>query len=373
MSVLNGLRLLHFPLIGLLAVVGASSALPGAAIQQIPTQSITNAEHTITNFGKRPGAVNSQVHIFPTINGYQTLPAVVRNRNNFYGVDPKKLAEAAANEPATTPPPPFPAPGKWNPLQLVTNGGFCGAAGCNYTGVASMGQENIYLNCAAHNDSCWGDGTAGNITGIQHYLSTSPLFKIMNQYVGSTAPNRYPLQQQWWAAYSLNQAPWNASKPVLLDSTAQAIALAASNGWGSGGTGGGYGHEFHIFVPPGTDACFDASYTACYSPDHGSTFYFCGYHGSFDSGGQHYLYSVEPYDNVGGCIASGMSANGAQISVLSHELAETITDPDPNWQWNTPKEVYGEIGDACAWHIYHVTLKSSPLITTNVQLEYSNV
>jgi len=43
---------------------------------------------------------------------------------------------------------------------------------------------------------------------------------------------------------------------------------------------------------------------------------------------------------------SDIVVDGA-ISVLSHELSETVTDPDPNSAWTDP--TYGEIGDACAW------------------------
>jgi hypothetical protein len=51
----------------------------------------------------------------------------------------------------------------------------------------------------------------------------------------------------------------------------------------------------------------------------------------------HVLFSVEPYQNVPGCSVGTPSPNGvvvdSQASVLSHEMFETITDPDGTAWW----------------------------------------
>ena len=38
----------------------------------------------------------------------------------------------------------------------------------------------------------------------------------------------------------------------------------------------GYGHIYHVFIPPGQDGCFDATFTVCASN------VFCAYHSSVD-------------------------------------------------------------------------------------------
>jgi len=69
----------------------------------------------------------------------------------------------------------------------------------------------------------------------------------------------------------------------------------------------------------------------------------------------HVLYSAEPYQNVPGCQDTGATPNGALAdstnSVLSHELFETITDPDGDaWINVTDNGMYGEeIGDECSF------------------------
>ncbi len=59
---------------------------------------------------------------------------------------------------------------------------------------------------------------------------------------------------------------------------------------------------YHVFLPPGTDECFDNTYSVCYSPDHLTTWFFCAYHGFVDFPDiGHVIYSVEPYQNNSGC------------------------------------------------------------------------
>jgi hypothetical protein len=147
-------------------------------------------------------------------------------------------------------------------------------------------------------------------------------------------------------------------------------------------TGTGYGHIYHIFLPKGVDTCFDLS-NVCYSPDNPSSFFFCAYHGSvtFSDIG-HVVYTVEPFQNVGGCRVSTPAPNGqladSTNSVLSHELFEAITDPDLNaWFNQTSLDLAGfEIGDECQ-PLSNSTGALDPTFLINgkkyeVQTEYSN-
>jgi hypothetical protein len=361
--------------------VCAEDAGPAMPVRGISQQSFSAALRAITVNGTRLGAENSRVHILPTPTAGSTLPATVRNRTNFSGFNPAPekispiltapvpgisilpndihgaLPSAAAAVAA------FPTPGEWNPANLLNFGGTSG----NIFGLVSAKQVNIYLNCPAHDDSCWGDGK-GSTTTFQSNLANSNFITIVNQYVGATSRSRYPLSSPFSLDTTLPMVPWNSATPLLLDSAAQAIAFATA----TANKGYGYGFLYHIFVPPGTDVCFDSS-IVCYSPDNPDNFFFCGYHGSFDNSGHHILYTDEPWGVP--CAFPGQSATDAQVTTLSHETFEAITDPDPNNQWNSPVSL-GEIGDVCRvnpfsplFGIYSVSLGYQ---NYNIQLEYSN-
>jgi hypothetical protein len=99
----------------------------------------------------------------------------------------------------------------------------------------------------------------------------------------------------------------------------------------------------------------------------------------------HVLVSVEPFQNVPGCAEPAPNPNGALVdstnNTLSHELIESITDPDPNlgpptktsgWVAASSLVSFGhEIEDLC------VILTSDPAVMLNgrkyqLQSEYSN-
>jgi hypothetical protein len=191
--------------------------------------------------------------------------------------------------------------------------------------------NNVYVNCAA---SCWGTPST-----FLSRLEVSNFIHVTDEYVGATSNNRYTVG----TATSITAAlPAKLSTSNIL----QLVHTAAR------AHGSGYDHVYHIFLRSGVDVCTSAN--VCYSPDNASTFVFCAYHGSvnFQDIG-HVLYSVEPYQNVGGCSVAQPSANGPLVdstsSTLSHELIETITDPDGNaWFAQGSLVEYGaEIGDIC--------------------------
>jgi len=144
------------------------------------------------------------------------------------------------------------------------------------------------------------------------------------------------------------------------------------------GGGGGNNRMYSIFLPQDQNLCFDNS-NLCYCPDNncnGGSFVFCAFHGSFDSTDAvgapiHVIFQAMPYQDVPGCqVANG--PNGSHIdstnNVLSHEIFETITDPDLNaWFRDTDG---AEIGDICAWNLINPILLNGTSYA--IQKEYSN-
>jgi|GEM_PF-1202746 len=186
--------------------------------------------------------------------------------------------------------------------------------------------------------ACWGDPAS-----FLNDFGASGLAGITDQYVGSHANDRYVLGDEFALGYTPPAVP-------LTDHDIRAIVHAAA--LLSGETG--YGHIFHVFLPPGQDECFTSAATTCYSPDKPNSFAFCAYHNSVtftDIG--HVLYTVEPFQNVDGCQVRPGTPNGQLIdstnSTLSHELTETITDPDGDAWFNFSAVILAgeEIGDEC--------------------------
>jgi hypothetical protein len=190
--------------------------------------------------------------------------------------------------------------------------------------------------------SCW-----GNPEGFLRDLNASEFIHITDQYVGATANNRYPV-----AAHKLISYTATPKTQPLTDN--DMIAVVHSVAMATGQTG--YAHIYHVFLPPGQDECFTATDGVCYSPDVPATFIFCGYHSSVDfSDIGHVLYSVEPFQNVGGCAVRPGTPNGQLVdstnNTLSHEQFETITDPDGTAWFNFTAVAlqFAEIGDECSF------------------------
>jgi len=103
---------------------------------------------------------------------------------------------------------------------------------------------------------------------------------------------------------------------------------------------------------------------------------FCAYHGTMTLSGVTFTYQVMPdLTGVSGC-GTGTSAQNT-TAVLSHELVETITDPDvgfatvygPPLAWYDPSN--GEIGDICNGQ--HGTFVGTDGLTYTTQTQWSNV
>src|SRR5262249_55168161 len=77
-----------------------------------------------------------------------------------------------------------------------------------------------------------------------------------------------------------------------------------------------------------------------------STNDFAGYHNAFtDQAGATVYYAVIPYP-TGNVSSRSLTAFQQDTLVLSHEIAEAVTDPDTRTGWFDPRQ--GEIGDIAA-------------------------
>lgn len=239
--------------------------------------------------------------------------------------------------------------------------------------VESAQSHPVYMLPNGHCDisTCW-----GNPEGFLRDLARSQFIHLVDQYTGRTDDDRYTLGRRAKVSFTPSSTP-------LTDNDIVAVVHAVASRTGETG----YGHIYHVFLPQGTDECFDNTFTVCYSPDNFNTWFFCAYHGSADTDLGHLVYSVEPYQNVNGCNDPPTTPNGQLVDstndVLSHELFETISDPDGTGWWNSTPSVIGvegeEIGDECVF----ITAPPPPIYGDPsvftigrhlyaVQLEYSN-
>ena len=244
--------------------------------------------------------------------------------------------------------------------------------------VESWKAHPIYIN---NPPSVW-----GNVAGFLNDLGSSNMVHLMDQYTDAFQSHRYTLGTQYGTVgypISTPGIPTATSHTLLV----QDIVNLAYAGGSAGGTG--YGHIYHIFIPPGVDMCLvSPNATQCYSPDNPSTWIFCAFHGSIDFPDiGHVLVSVEPYQNVNGCSVPPGTPNGqladSTDNALSHESFEAISDPDGDAWWvHAGTALNGaEIGDSCTrfayfsqfknyyWDYGVVNLSGQPY---TIQPEYSN-
>jgi hypothetical protein len=222
----------------------------------------------------------------------------------------------------------------------------------------------IFINCSPAGGSCW-----GNPAVFLSNLGASKLIHLVDQYVGSIASNRYTVGISFTASVTI--FPGTSGVPTLSENDILALVHSAAKVAGTG-----YGHVYHVFIPRGVDTCMDEG--PCYSPDNPATFVFCAYHFTvhFSDIGSVY-YTVQPYQDVAGCTVPQPSPNGALIdstsSTLSHELFESITDPDIHTGFralNSGAVLGSEIGDLCGGVLFGIFPLNGK--EYEIQLEYSN-
>lgn len=243
----------------------------------------------------------------------------------------------------------------------------------------SMRSHAIFVNLASSTHcsrvaTCWGDPI-----GFLRDLGRSDMIHIVDQYTGSSADDRYTVSRRGLMVnYPLSSNPYTDNDMLAIVHAAVTAHELPT----------GYDNEYHVFLVPGQDECFDSTYSVCYSPDKPSSWIFCAYHGSADfTDIGHVLYSVEPFQDVNpGCGSRPNGPNGqladSTNNVLSHETFETITDPDGTaWTNTLDNGLFGqEIGDECSFLIFptptsvyfdpsDVTLNGKKYI---IQPEYDN-
>jgi hypothetical protein len=226
------------------------------------------------------------------------------------------------------------------------------------------GTGQVLKTTTTHDIYVDGTETNGSNPGVflLHWRQ-SQLVHVLDQYVGSTANNRY-----------IGGTPAGLEYPIYTtlgdNDLVQMVHTSAA------AFGAGYGHIYNIFLPQGVDFCEGSS---CYSPDNPATFAFCAFHGSIDfTDLGHVLFTLEPYMDVPGCQVPQPSPNGSLVdstaNVLSHETSETITDPDGDaWLALSSLTEYGyEIGDVCETPTFQSPVTNLNGVSYEVQFEYSN-
>lgn len=235
--------------------------------------------------------------------------------------------------------------------------------------ITSWKQWNVYLGCGSSDQTCW-----GNPQQFITDLNGSRFIHLLDQYVGSTKLKRYPLSNTFIA--NGIPVPTFFSQADTFSWLLAAVNTAASIPGNSAASVTGPGNVYHLYFVAGTDVCADPANTECYSPDHGATFVFCGYHSWVDFGFPYnkVYFTVEPYQAVSGCFGPTADVTSATANTLSHEIFEAISDPDLDaWYGNNSSPLYNvgeEIGDQCSWtHLFPQKLGKNTYVTQN---EYSN-
>lgn len=202
--------------------------------------------------------------------------------------------------------------------------------------ITAAASFNIYVNCKTGGESCWGDPE-----GFQKNLTGSRFVELLKQYTGA-ASGAYT----FGGAFSVT---YHTYTHLLYRNDLLTILHAALV---QNDKRAGYSAIYHIFLPKGTDTCFDRSHS-CYSPNHPHTNRFCAYHESVafsDVPGHIVIVSIEPYQKVGFCqsrASAGASAlTNSTASTLAHETFESITDPGPAFAWFNFTFDY-EVADLC--------------------------
>jgi hypothetical protein len=200
-------------------------------------------------------------------------------------------------------------------------------------------------------------------------LGSSAFVHVLDQYVHNHANSRYILGRSVFVKY--------AAYTALADNDILSILHSAERATGANG----YGSIYNVFLPQNVDVCFTGM-AKCSSSMSSPAPVFCAYHGSVDypDAAGHVLFTVEPWQDPNFCgeplpyDGSLDTPNGlfqdSTDSTLSHELMETMSDPDPPNSWVAANAgVQGEMGDLCAFIPAKITNSGH---VDWIQREYSN-
>jgi hypothetical protein len=204
-------------------------------------------------------------------------------------------------------------------------------------------------------------GTNGNVFSVAQefyqQLGTNPKAFISYHVTAGTAVNAtdaYPAQGgvsgcTAETGFGLTACVTDGALQTEVASVLSAHSLTANDS-----------HIYMVFFPPNVQTCFgpgSPTTVGCSYSGSGSNGQYCGYHSSSFPGGNTALYANEPYVPLNGCWgfeAPNSAEADAEISIISHEANETITDYANAWR----DAVGYEDGDECAY-TYGVPLGGS--------------
>lgn len=116
----------------------------------------------------------------------------------------------------------------------------------------------------------------------------------------------------------------------------------------------GLGAIYFVFTPHEVNSCSgeESGVAAC------NTNVYCAYHSAFlvEPGEQIVVYANMPYDSVPGCntpAEPNVNPADAEISTLSHEDNEAITDPLGNAWYDNYDEIGDEVADKCTFPFFN--------------------
>ena len=231
---------------------------------------------------------------------------------------------------------------------------------------------------------------AGYVKVVNQYLndiavasgSSNNVFAVNQEYYGGTPGGKNQIQYSLTTTLPNSASPTGAGGAAYTDTTAYPTtgACTADTGYTACVTDAQVQAELSSFIAA-TPALqnqtglqyhylmeFPAGVELAQASGAKSNAAFCGYHGNYTSAVTNatgpVIYSVMPYPGSG-CTgsqwpqyyAAGASATtgtyiaDSEVSTLSHEINEAMTDPGTNgtYSWYDSATTGNEIGDECAW------------------------
>jgi hypothetical protein len=229
----------------------------------------------------------------------------------------------------------------------------CGSGNLRYHNGPIMSTNTNYAiywlppTYSYNSDNAGYEGTLNQyLTDVAHDSHTrSNAFALGTQYTDTVSGGHQVAYNSTFAGSTVvtDALPSNgcaAAAVCLTDAQLQAEiqSVVTAQGWPQTLT-----NEYILFTPPRVETCFESDGSQC------STNYYCAYHSYFNSTGGQIVYANMAYAKTAGCdIGEYPNSSDADptISVLSHELNESITDPLLN-AWYDAAEY--ENGDKCSW------------------------
>jgi hypothetical protein len=215
--------------------------------------------------------------------------------------------------------------------------------------IASVEVVPIYWGAA------WSTGANATLTtqldGFFDFILTSSYMDLLHEY--STSTTQIQHGRRLSSAHVSNTEPGTVTPSGRQVTDAQ--IRTALQGWIANHTVPATTANtlYFIFLPPNVIALSFGS-QSCIAGG------FCGYHDHI--GGVYY--AVIPFVNCSGCVFTGPFLD-TLTEVCSHELAESITDPELNAWWDPTTGPGDEIGDIC-------NRQTTRLGAFMVQTEWSN-